>query len=137
MFKDKELLQLFTIEANLKYGELPTTLKATWNPYWGLYEEANELCKGGLSGDEAINHIVHSYISINGRLQKKCIFLQNEKQATWLKNFLLLKMKKNYPSISISIRKITSRELDYRRKKALDEAIENSSKIEILIQKHP
>lgn len=39
------------------------------------------------------------------------------------------KLKKRYPSIQLNIRNVKHMELDYRRKRAMDEAIANSQKI--------
>lgn len=133
MSNDQELLNLYTVEANLRYGELPTTFKATWSPSWGLYDEFDELCKRGL-GDNAKDCIEQVYISINGRLQKKCIFIKDEVSAIWFRDYLQLKLKKIYPSIQVIAKKIEHHHLDCRRKKALEEAKLNNLKIAYMMQ---
>lgn len=132
MSNDKELLNLYTVEANLRYGELPSTLKATWNPNWGLHDEFDELCKRGL-GNDADDFIEHIYISINGRLQKKCIFIKDAVSAMWFQDYLQVKLKKIYPSIQVFSKKIERHHLDYRRKKALEEAEKNTVKIKSMM----
>lgn len=122
---DNELRKLYTLEAFLDYRDLPNTFREGWSPSYGLnFEEI------GISNDEKS----HVYISLNGRLKKtKCEFIQDKALAEKLLKHVEVKLKKIYPSITLNIRTVESRELDYRRKKAFDEAIENDSKIESLI----
>lgn len=123
--KDYELRKLYTLEAFLDYGELPNTFREGWSPSYGLHFE--EIC---ISNDEK----THVYISLNGKLKKtKCEFIQDKALAEKLLRHIEVKLKKLYPSITLNIRTVKSRELDYRRKKALDEAHLNSEKIESFI----
>ena len=70
------------------------------------------------------------YISLNGRLKKtKCEFIQDKALAGKLLRHVEVKLKKLYPSITLNIRTVESRELDYRRKKAFDESKSNDEKI--------
>lgn len=129
MSNEKDLLNLYTIEAELKYSELPKTLKFTWNPNWGLHDESDELSKRGL-GQDVNDYVEQVYVSINGRLQKKCIFINDYDTAIWFRDYLQIKLEKIYPSIIVFTKKIETHHLDYRRKKALEEANKNKIKIE-------
>ncbi|MCH7331265.1 hypothetical protein EGT72_009715 [Acinetobacter johnsonii] len=120
--KDEELRKLYTIEAFLKHGDLPKTMRDDWTPSFGI-----EQGKYGIKDDDK----THAYISLNGRLKKtKCDFIQNKALAEKLLKHVEVKLKKLYPSITLNIRTVESRELDYRRKKASDEAKSNDEKIE-------
>ena len=125
--EDNDLRKLYTLEAFLDYGDLPNTFREGWSPNYGLYFE--EL---GISNDEK----AHVYISLNGRLKKtKCEFIQDKALAEKFLKHVEVKLKKLYPSIKLNIRTVKSNELDYRRKKALEEARENHTKIMALIKK--
>ena len=120
--KDEELRKLYTIEAFLKHGDLPKTMRDDWTPSFGI-----EQGKYGIKDDDK----THAYISLNGRLKKtKCDFIQNKALAEKLLKHVEVKLKKLYPSITLNIRTVEARELDYRRKKASDEAKSNDEKIE-------
>ncbi|HEO1821214.1 TPA: hypothetical protein VAM26_000271 [Acinetobacter baumannii] len=119
--KDNELRKLYTIEAFLNYGDLPNTFREGWSPSYGLYFEEKNI---------SFNEKAQVYISLNGRLKKtKCEFIQDRILAEKLLNYVEVKLKKLYPSIILNIRTVESRELDYRRKKALFEAKLNDLKI--------
>ncbi|OTU52780.1 hypothetical protein CAT36_06700 [Acinetobacter pittii] len=123
--KDNELRKLYTLEAFLDYGDLSNTFREGWSPNYGLHFE--EL---GINNDER----AHVYISLNGRLKKaKCEFIQDKALAEKLLKHVEVKLKKLYPSITLNFRTVESRELDYRRKKALDEATKNNLKIQQLL----
>jgi hypothetical protein len=123
--KDNELMKLYILEAFLDYGDLPNNFREGWSPSYGLHFE--EIC---ISNDEKS----HVYISLNGRLKKtKCEFIQDKTLAEKLLKHVEIKLKKLYPSITLNIRTVKSRELDYRRKKALYEANENNLKIHRLL----
>ena len=93
-----------------------------WSPSYGLHFE-----EIGINNDEK----VHVYISLNGRLKKaKCEFIQDKTLAEKLLKHVEVKLKKLYPSITLNFRTVESRELDYRRKKAFDEATKNNLKIQ-------
>ncbi|MFX2238360.1 hypothetical protein [Acinetobacter baumannii] len=122
MMKDEELRKLYTIEAFLKHGDLPKTMRDDWTPSFGL-----EQGKYGIKDDDK----AHAYISLNGKLKKsKCEFIEDKNLAQKLLEHVEPKLKKLYPSITINLRNIKSSELDYRRKKALEEAIANNLKIQ-------
>ncbi|MDC4923546.1 hypothetical protein OHV99_17840 [Acinetobacter baumannii] len=119
--KDIELYKLYTIEAFLKYTELPDNYREGWSPNYGLHFE--ETC---IQEEQKIS----VYISVNGKLKKnKCDFIQDKSLADQLLQRIEPKLKKRFPSIKLNIRNITRQELDYRRKKALEEAIANNEKI--------
>ncbi|AZB97915.1 hypothetical protein WAH70_02600 [Acinetobacter baumannii] len=124
--KDIELRKLYTIEAFLNYGDLPNTFREGWSPSYGLhFEEVN------IGNDEK----AHVFISLNGRLKKtKCEFIQSKLLAEKLLRHVEGKLKKLYPSLILNIRTVESRDLDYRRKKALDEAKANDIKISELLK---
>lgn len=123
--KDNELRKLYTLEAFLDYRDLSNTFREGWSPNYGLHFE--EL---GINNDER----AHVYISLNGRLKKaKCEFIQDKALAEKLLKHVEVKLKKLYPSITLNFRTVESRELDYRRKKALDEATKNNLKIQQLL----
>lgn len=68
---------------------------------------------------------------MNGKLKKtKSEFIHDMALAEKLLRHVEVKLKKLYPSMKLNIRTVESRELDYRRKKALDEAINNNLKIQ-------
>ncbi|MEI1711713.1 hypothetical protein V8P85_01415 [Acinetobacter baumannii] len=124
--KDNELRKLYTIEAFLNYGDLPNTFREGWSPSYGLHFEEKNI---------SFNEKAQVYISLNGRLRKtKCEFIQDRILAEKLLNYVEAKLKKLYPSIILNIRTVESRELDYRRKKALEEAKLNSVKLRELLE---
>ncbi|EHU3347236.1 hypothetical protein PU912_04565 [Acinetobacter baumannii] len=124
--KDNELRKLYTIEAFLNYGDLPNTFREGWSPSYGLHFEEKNI---------SFNEKAQVYISLNGRLKKtKCEFIQDRILAEKLLNYVEAKLKKLYPSIILNIRTVESRELDYRRKKALEEAKLNSVKLRELLE---
>ncbi|EXH75442.1 MULTISPECIES: hypothetical protein [Acinetobacter calcoaceticus/baumannii complex] len=124
--KDNELRKLYTIEAFLNYGDLPNTFREGWSPSYGLHFEEKNI---------SFNEKAQVYISLNGRLKKtKCEFIQDRILAEKLLNYVEVKLKKLYPSIILNIRTVESRELDYRRKKALEEAKLNSVKLRELLE---
>lgn len=119
--KDEELRKLYTIEAFLNYGDLPKNFREGWSPSFGLHFE-----EMGIGEDEK----AHAYISLNGKLKKtKCEFIENRNLAQNFLNYIEPKLKKLYPSINVNLRNIRLSELDYRRKKAIDEAKSNTTKI--------
>ena len=119
--KDEELRKLYTIEAFLDYGDLPKNFREGWSPSFGLHFE-----EMGIGEDEK----AHAYISLNGKLKKtKCEFIENRNLAQNFLNYIEPKLKKLYPSINVNLRNIRLSELDYRRKKAIDEAKSNTTKI--------
>lgn len=120
--KEEELRKLYTIEVFLKHGDLPKTMRDDWTPSFGL-----EQGKYGIKDDDK----AHAYISLNGKLKKsKCEFFEDKNLAQKFLNYVEPKLKKLYPSITINLRNVKSSELDYRRKKALEEAIANNLKIQ-------
>lgn len=124
--KDEELRKLYTIEAFLKHGDLPKTMRDDWTPSFGI-----EQGKYGIKNDDK----THAYISLNGRMKKtKGEFIQDKALAEKLLKHFEIKLKKLYPSITLNVRTVKSRELDYRRKKAFDEALENNKRILMLIE---
>lgn len=119
--KDEELKKLYTIEAFLKHGDLPKTMRDDWTPSFGL-----EQGKYGIKDEGK----AHTYISLNGKLKKsKCEFIEDKNLAQEFVDYVQPKLKKLYPSISINVRNVESSELDYRRKNALEEAKLNNLKI--------
>lgn len=127
--KDEELRKLYTIEAFLKHGDLPKTMRDDWTPSFGIEEG-----KYGIKDDDK----AHAYISLNGKLKKsKCEFFEDKNLAQEFLKSIEPKLKKLYPSININVRNVESRELNYRRKNALEEAKINSDKLKGLIIKKP
>ncbi|MCU4476699.1 hypothetical protein [Acinetobacter bereziniae] len=119
--KDEELRKLYTIEAFLRHGDLPKPMRDDWTPSFGL-----EQGKYGIKDEDK----AHAYISLNGKLKKsKCEFIEDKNLAQKFLKHVEPKLKKLYPSISINVRNVESSELDYRRKKALEEAKLNSVKL--------
>lgn len=114
MTQDQHLLDLYTIAVTLQHGELPKNFLSDW------YHP--------IQPDE----IAHCFVSIKGRLTKKCIFIETEALALKIVDDLKPKLLKRIPSINLTVRKVTSSELDYRRKKALQEAQENTQKVGLL-----
>lgn len=119
--KDIELYKLYTIEAFLRYTELPDNYREGWSPSYGLHFE--ETC---IQEEQKIS----VYISVNGKLKKnKCDFIQDKSLADQLRQRIEPRLRKRFPSIKLNIRNITRQELDYRRKKAMEEAKTNNQKI--------
>lgn len=114
MSHDHSLSDLYTVAVTLCHGDLPINFLSDW------YHPVQP--------DET----AHCYISLAGRLTKKCIFIETEAHALKLVDALKPKLLKRIPSIAFTVRKVTSGELDYRRKKARIEAQENGKKIELL-----
>ena len=122
MTKDRIFKDLFTIEANIVCSELPKNFAYIWSEF------------NRFLSDESLNtNRITINISINGRLQSKCIFIRTQQVALIFKKSIEDNLKKKYPSIQINVRPVVSFDLDYRRKKALDEANENNIKIEKMI----
>lgn len=130
------LNELYTIEAKLRYGELPISLKEGFLGYgWRdlngepIYIMGNTY---GISDDE----ITCQFVSINGRLKKhKCDFIKTYELAIWLRDILQKRMVKKHPSIEILVRKVNDYDLNYRKKKAMQEALNNDEKIQALQDK--
>lgn len=124
--KDEELRKLYTVEAFLNYGDLPKNFREGWSPSFGLHFEEMEIGE-----DEK----AHAYISLNGKLKKtKCAFIENKSLALNFLNHIEPTLRKRYPSINLNLRTVKSSELDYRRKKALEEAKLNSLKLIELLE---
>lgn len=127
--KDEELRKLYTlytIEAFLDYGDLPQNFREGWSPSFGLHFE-----EMGIGEDEK----AHAYISMAGKLKKsKCELIEDKNLAEKFLNHVEPRLKKLYPSITINLRNVKSSELDYRRKKALDEAKSNTLQILNLVE---
>jgi hypothetical protein len=124
--KDEELRKLYTVEAFLNYGDLPKNFREGWSPSFGLHFE-----EMGIGEDEK----AYTYISLNGKLKKnKCEFIENKSLALNFLNQIEPKLRKRYPSIKLNLRIVKSSELDYRRKKALEEAKLNSVKLIELLE---
>jgi hypothetical protein len=111
MPRDQILDNLYTVAVSLNHGDLPSNFLSDWYHPQEVHETA------------------HCYVSVNSRLIKKCIFIESEELANQLVSVIKEKMTKRIPSICFTIRKVQSGELDYRRKKALKEAQENTVKI--------
>lgn len=111
MPRDQTLDDLFTVAVSLNHGDLPKNFLSDW------YHPVED------------HETAHCYVSINSRLIKKCIFIESEELANQLVAAIKTKMIKRIPSINFTIRKVRSVELDYRRKKARQEAQDNSAKI--------
>jgi hypothetical protein len=116
-------MSLYTIEAELNYDDLPVNLKEGWSSAFGaaFLDYVGE------------NQIVKHPVSINGRLTKKCIFIGDEELANQFAQYLQNNANKKKRSLNFMIRKVNSRDLDYRRKTAQAEANANDAKIRELI----
>ncbi|PTQ86531.1 hypothetical protein [Agitococcus lubricus] len=112
-------MNLYTIEAELNYHDLPVNLKVGWSSAFGaaFLDYVGE------------NQIVKHPVSINGRLTNKCIFIGDEALAHQFAEYLQNNADKKKRSLKFLIRKVDSRDLDYRRKKAQTEANANDAKI--------
>ncbi len=122
MTKDRIFKDLFTIEASIICNELPKNFAYIWSEFHRF-----------LSDEKLNTNRITINISINSRLQSKCIFIRTQQVALIFKRSIEDNLKKKYPSIQINVRPVVSFDLDYRRKKALDEANENNIKIEKMI----
>lgn len=111
MSRDQSLNNIFTIAVTLRCGELPSNFLTDWDQ--------------PIADDE----IATCYVSTNGRIMKKCIFIESQELALKLVDLLKHKMLKSKPSIQFTVRKVKPAELDYRRKTARLEAQENDKVI--------
>ena len=101
--KDEELKKLYTIEAFLKHGDLPKTMRDDWTPSFGL-----EQGKYGIKDDDK----AHAYISLNGKLKKtKCEFFEDRDLVQTFLNHVEPRPRNLYPSISFNLRNVLSNEL--------------------------
>ncbi len=112
-------MNLYTIEAELNYHDLPVNLKVGWSSDFGaaFLDYVGE------------NQIVKQAVSINGRLTRKCIFIGDEELANQFAKYLQNNADKKKRSLKFMIHKVNSRDLDYRRKTAQAEANANDAKI--------
>lgn len=115
-------MNLYTIEAELNYHDLPVNLKVGWSSAFGaaFLDYVGE------------NQIVKQAVSINGRLTKKCIFIGDEALAHQFAEYLQNKANQKKRSLKFMVRKVDSRDLDYRRKTAQAEAEANDANIRAL-----
>lgn len=127
------LTKLYTIEAKLKYGELPTYLRDGFLGYGWRDLNGNAIYLSDNTPDVDDDFISCQFVSIKGRLTKKCVFIKTYDLAVWLKDTLQKRMVKNYPSITILVRQVNRHDLSYRKKKALGEAGDNDEKIKTLM----
>lgn len=113
------MMNLYTIEAELNYHDLPVNLKEGWSSDFGaaFLDYVGE------------NQIIKYPVSINGRLTKKCIFIGDEQLANEFVAYLQKNADKKKRSIKFMVRKVNNRDLDYRRKTAQAEANTNDAKI--------
>lgn len=116
-------MNLYTIEAELNYHDLPVNLKVGWSSAFGaaFLDYVGE------------NQVVKHPVSINGRLTKKCIFISDEQLANQFVDYLQKNADTKKRSLKFMVRQVDNRDLDYRRKKAQTEAHENDAKIRELI----
>lgn len=112
-------MNLYTIEAELNYHDLPINLKVGWSSDFGaaFLDYVGE------------NQIVKHPVSINGRLTKKCIFIGDEELANQFAGYLQSNADKKKRSLKFVIRKVDYTDLNYRRKTAQAEANANDAKI--------
>lgn len=130
------LTKLYTIEAKLKYGELPLYLQDGFLGYGWRDLNGNAIY---LSDDAPYvddDFTTCQFVSIQGRLTKKCVFIKTYDLAVWLKAVLQKRMVKKYPSITVLVRQVNHHDLNYRKKKALNEASDNDEKIKTLMAKN-
>lgn len=134
--QNNQLNELYTIEARLRYGELPVSFKENFLGYGWRDLNGEPIDTMGYIDAIRDDEISYQFVTVSGRLKKhKCIFIHTYDLAIWLRDFLQQKMIKKYPSIVISIRKVNGDDLNYRKKKAIDEALENDEKIKVLMDK--
>lgn len=123
--KDADLYELYTVQATLNYGELPTPLKVGYSPSYGL-----------MFADHIGEHEkARFYLSVNGRLTNKCMFIYSKDLADKFAAHMQIKLSKKKKSLLTEVRKVESADLDYRRKKAMFEAMENDLKIKAILEK--
>ena len=112
-------MNLYTIEAEVNYDDLPVNLKHGWSPGFG----AAFLDYVGENQKDVL------FLSLSGRLQKKCIFIGDEALATQLADHLTARATKRKRTMAIRVRPVDSGDLAYRKKKAAIEAAENDAAI--------
>lgn len=121
MSNDNSLLELFAIEAEVKVLQLPKTFRTTWAEIHRYSEDSLQ------------DHTIKMYVSLSGRLQNKCIFIEGEEAAHWLRDYMQQKLEKKYADVHVTAKRVSSKDLDYRRKNAMGEALENTTKIETMM----
>lgn len=117
--KDNNKMNLYTIEAWLNYHDLPVNLKEGWSS--GFLDYVGE------------NPRVKQFVSLNGRLCRKCIFIGNEQLAKLFVNYLQAKADTSKRAIELKMRLVDDNDLAYRKKTAQSEADANDAKLRELL----
>lgn len=115
-------MNLYTVEAVLNYDDLPINLKEGWGPS-GFMDYVGE------------NQVATMYMSLHGRLCKKCIFIGDEQLATRFADHLQARVGRRGRSMEVKARPVGCNELAYRKKKAADEAMTNDAAIRQILDR--
>lgn len=115
-------MNLYTVEAVLNYDDLPINLKEGWGPS-GFMDYVGE------------NQVATMFMSLHGRLCKKCIFIGDEQLATRFADHLQARVGRRGRSMEVKARPVGCNELAYRKKKAADEAMTNDAAIRQILDR--
>lgn len=110
---------LYTIIATLAYDDLPTPMKEGWSSSFGS-------AFLDYVGD---NPQTTRYMSLNGRICQKCVFIGSEELAEQFAAWMQAKLDRRKRPITVGVRRVKSTDLNYRRKTAVAEAQANDAKI--------
>lgn len=115
---------LYTIEATLRYDDLPVNLKYGRSPGFGatFLDYVGE------------NSIAIQLVSINGRLCSKRIFIGDNELAEKFVLHLQANADKKKRPYTFKARKVTDSDLNYRRKRVQAEAEENNAAIKSILK---
>ena len=118
--------KLYTVTATLAYDDLPAPMKKGWSSSFG---------------DTFLDHVgenpqVTEYISLNGRVCQKCVFIGTQALAEQFAEWLQAKLDSKKRPITVGVRRVGMDDLNYRRKTAVAEAQANDAKILELINTH-
>lgn len=110
---------LYTITAILAHDDLPTPMKEGWSSSFGS-------AFLDYVGD---NPQVTRYMSLNGRVCQKCVFIGSQGLAEQFAVWMQTKLDRKKRPITVGVRRVKSTDLNYRRKTAAAEAQANDAKI--------
>lgn len=110
---------LYTITAILAHDDLPTPMKEGWSSSFGS-------AFLDYVGD---NPQVTRYMSLNGRVCQKCVFIGSQGLAEQFAVWMQTKLDRKKRPITVGVRRVGYDDLNYRRKAAVAEAQANDAKI--------
>ncbi len=116
----------FTIEAKVDYLDSPPNMRNGWSPAFG----SAFLDYVGTNPGK-----IKLFVSENGRLCKKCIFIDSQQLAEQFCDHLMEKLIKRYKSIELEVRLVDRNDLMYRKKNVESDSIKNDQIIRAYLLK--